>query len=221
LAHLKALTQLLVLGLGDTQVSNVGLMHLKPLTQLRELNIKGTKVTKSGVDEIEVSAEVRYLLEAPLSTKRRWAAKLARDLRARGGRGSGAVVCGAPAPPGGGAGGDGGAGGVDTDLKDDYKIIIMNLIAIKDLKQPRRLKERLQAEKELLLTSDGRPVAVLVNVDATTDPEAMIQAIRDSRSRLALSRVREAARRSGTAHMDMEQIDREIAAARKARRSRR
>lgn len=38
----------------------------------------------------------------------------------------------------------------------------MNLIAIKDLKQPRRLKERLSNEKELLLTSDGKPVAVLV-----------------------------------------------------------
>jgi len=97
----------------------------------------------------------------------------------------------------------------------------MNLIAIKDLKQPRRLKERLLAEKELLLTSDGRPVAVLVNVDATTDPEAMIQAIRDSRSRLALSRIREAAQRSGAGCMDMAEIDREIAAARKARRSRR
>jgi hypothetical protein len=46
----------------------------------------------------------------------------------------------------------------------------MNLIAIKDLKQPRRLKERLLAEKELLLTSDGRPVAVLINVDNAEDP---------------------------------------------------
>ena len=31
----------------------------------------------------------------------------------------------------------------------------MHLIAIKDLKQPRLLKQRLLAEKELLLTSDG------------------------------------------------------------------
>ena len=73
----------------------------------------------------------------------------------------------------------------------------MKLIAIQDLKQPRRLKERLRAEKELLLTSDGRPVAVLVNVEASEDPDTMIQSIRDSRSRLALSRVRESAARSG------------------------
>lgn len=97
----------------------------------------------------------------------------------------------------------------------------MRLIAIKDLKQPRALKQRLKAEKELLLTSDGRPVAVLVNVDDTEDPENVIRAIRDSRSRLALSRIREAARRSGVADMTMEQIDRVIAATRAARRSRR
>ena len=95
----------------------------------------------------------------------------------------------------------------------------MKLIAIQDLKQPRRLKERLLAEKELLLTSDGRPVAVLVNVDAAEDPETIIQSIRDSRSRLALSRVREAAARSGAARLSLAEINREIAATRKARQS--
>jgi hypothetical protein len=98
-------------------------------------------------------------------------------------------------------------------------MIKMKLIAIQDLKQPRRLKERLQAEKELLLTSDGRPVAVLLNVSASEDPETVVQSIRDSRSRLALSRVREEAARSGTARLSLDEINREIAAARKARRS--
>ena len=96
----------------------------------------------------------------------------------------------------------------------------MNLIAIKDLKQPRQLKERLRSEKELLLTSDGRPVAVLVNVDASEDPEAVIQCIRDSRTRLALSRIRQAASRQGTANLTLEQINREIGAERKLRRRR-
>jgi antitoxin (DNA-binding transcriptional repressor) of toxin-antitoxin stability system len=96
----------------------------------------------------------------------------------------------------------------------------MKLIAIKDLKQPRQLKAQLQAEKELLLTSDGRPVAVLVNVEASEDPETVIQSIRDSRSRLALSRIREAASRSGAVNMTLAQINGEIAAARKLRRSR-
>jgi antitoxin (DNA-binding transcriptional repressor) of toxin-antitoxin stability system len=110
---------------------------------------------------------------------------------------------------------------LDITLKGDYKVIIVNLIAIKDLKQPRRLKERLQAEKELLLTCDGRPVAVLVNVDNAEDPESILQSIRDSRSRLALSRIRETARRTGVSRFTPEQIDREIAAARKAHKTRR
>jgi hypothetical protein len=95
----------------------------------------------------------------------------------------------------------------------------MKLIAIQDLKQPRQLKERLRAEKELLLTSDGRPVAVMINVDASEDPETVIQSIRDSRSRLALSRIREEAARSGAARLPLDEINREIAATRKARRS--
>ena len=95
----------------------------------------------------------------------------------------------------------------------------MKLIAIQDLKQPRQLKERLRAEKELLLTSDGRPVAVLLNLDAAEDPETMVQSIRDSRSRLALSRVREAAARSGAARLSLAEINREIAATRKSRQA--
>lgn len=96
----------------------------------------------------------------------------------------------------------------------------MHLIAIKDLKQPRVLKQRLLVERELLLTSDGRPVAVLVDIGPTEDPEAVIQAIRDSRSRMALSQIRDAARRAGTSAMAMRDIDREIASARKARKVR-
>jgi hypothetical protein len=97
----------------------------------------------------------------------------------------------------------------------------MNLIAIKDLKQPRRLKERLSNEKELLLTSDGKPVAVLVEVGPADDPELVIQAVRDSRSRLALARVRESARKAGTSSMSLRDIELEIVAARKERQAHR
>ncbi|MEW5982976.1 MAG: hypothetical protein AB1806_11490 [Acidobacteriota bacterium] len=97
----------------------------------------------------------------------------------------------------------------------------MNLIAITDLKQPRRLKERLREERELLLTSDGRPVAVIAHVGADDDPEVMLRLIREARSRLALTRVREAAAREGTYRLTLEEINREVAAARTQRRRRR
>ena len=97
----------------------------------------------------------------------------------------------------------------------------MNFIAIKDLKQPRRLKERLLNEKELLLTSDGKPVAVLVNVGPMDDPEVVVQAVRDSRSRLALARARASARSAGTNTMGMRDVELEIATARRERGKRR
>jgi hypothetical protein len=60
-----------------------------------------------------------------------------------------------------------------------------------------------------------------VEVGPTDDPEAVIQAVRDSRSRLALARVRESARRAGTSGMSMQDIEKEIAVSRKERRARR
>lgn len=91
----------------------------------------------------------------------------------------------------------------------------MNLIAVKDLKAPKVLRERLRREGELLLTSDGKPMAVLVNVAPTDDPELVMGAIRQARSRLALSRIRDAARHSGAAHLSAGRIEQEIVAVRK------
>lgn len=97
----------------------------------------------------------------------------------------------------------------------------MNLIAIADLKQPRRLKERLREEQELLLTSDGRPVAIVLHVGAGDDPEVLLRSIRDARSRLALSSVRQTAARRGSSLIALAEINREVAAARADRRPRR
>ena len=67
-------------------------------------------------------------------------------------------------------------------------------------------------------SDDGKPVAVLVEVGPADDPELVIQAVRDSRSRLALARVRESARKAGTTKMSLRDIELEITAARKERR---
>jgi hypothetical protein len=103
-------------------------------------------------------------------------------------------------------------------LNRPYKVT-MKLIAFKDLKQPRRLKERLLSEKELLLTSNGRPIAVILNVDDTQDPEVLIRAVRDARSRMALTSIREAAAQGRAAGLTLEDINREIVAYRSERRA--
>jgi hypothetical protein len=96
----------------------------------------------------------------------------------------------------------------------------MKYLAVKDLKSPRVLRERLEQEDELLLTNNGKPMALILHLAATDDPEALLLAAREARSRIALSRIREAARRSGTDRLDAPTIDRLIAKTRAQRRNR-
>jgi hypothetical protein len=94
----------------------------------------------------------------------------------------------------------------------------MNYIAVKDLKKPRAVREMLRREGELLLMNNGRPMAILLDVDERSDPQDMLDAVRDARSRVALTRVREAARKIGSARMSLQAIEREIRLARAQRR---
>ena len=96
----------------------------------------------------------------------------------------------------------------------------MNLLPVNELKSPRKLRARLRRERELLLTTNGKPTAVILSVDPDEDPEDLLNATREARSRLALSRVREAAREAGTNAMSCEQIDALVADVRAKRKSR-
>ena len=94
----------------------------------------------------------------------------------------------------------------------------MDYIAVNELKRPRVVRERLAESEEMLLTSNGRPMAVLLYVHEEDDPEDVLNAARDARSRIALRRIRERARDAGTANMSATEIEDEIAQARRARR---
>lgn len=65
----------------------------------------------------------------------------------------------------------------------------MTYIAVKDLKQGGRLWEKLSAERELVITRDGRPCAILVSVGAD-DVEDSLAAIRRALFSAAVTRVR-------------------------------
>jgi len=97
--------------------------------------------------------------------------------------------------------------------------MIMNFIAVKDLKSPRQVRAQLRREGELLLMNNGKPMALLLDIGPDDDAFAMVESAREARSRLALSRVREAARQSGAAALTPAEIEREITQAR-AERSR-
>lgn len=94
----------------------------------------------------------------------------------------------------------------------------MNLVPVNALKSPRGLRERLTREHELLVTNNGRPMALMLEIREDEDPEVPLRAFREVRGRLALSRIREAAREQGTDGMTLDEINAEIAAVRSERR---
>ncbi len=87
----------------------------------------------------------------------------------------------------------------------------MKMISTHELKRTRQLGEDLRREQDLLVTNNGRPMALMVGLDPDEDPEAALEAIREARSRQALSRVRQAARKSGASDYELDDINQLIA----------
>jgi len=95
----------------------------------------------------------------------------------------------------------------------------MHFIAVKDLKTPRLLRQRLQKEQTVLLTSNGKPMAIMLNVNNDEDPETVLKAVREARGRMALQQIWKAARDKGAARLNQDDINLLIDKTRKARRS--
>ncbi|MDA1087341.1 MAG: hypothetical protein O2901_10035 [Verrucomicrobia bacterium] len=96
----------------------------------------------------------------------------------------------------------------------------MDYIAVNELKRPRVVRERLAAAEEMLLTNNGRPMAVLLYVDDEDDPEDVLMAAREARSQIALRRIRERARETGASKLTTPEIDQLVSEVRQERRAR-
>ena len=94
----------------------------------------------------------------------------------------------------------------------------MNYLAIKDLKAPKLVRETLAEYGTALITNNGKPMALLVDLLEGESAEALSEALRLARARLALSELRAASRRNGTDTLTAGQIDAEILTSRKRRR---
>lgn len=94
----------------------------------------------------------------------------------------------------------------------------MGTVSIRALRnRPGAVQDDLSREGERLLTSNGRPVAVMLPVDGST-LDATLGAIRPARGQLRLRALRRRARERAVSELTQEEIDEEIATARKARR---
>lgn len=89
----------------------------------------------------------------------------------------------------------------------------MSYIAVKDLKKTKMLWELLECEREVVITREGKPAAVMVAVSPDTVEEALSE-IRRALFSAAVSRAR---RRGEKEPLDAEELDEAIRASRQER----
>ena len=94
----------------------------------------------------------------------------------------------------------------------------MKFVTIRDLRsKTAAIRKDLEQEREIVLTANGRPFAVMTPVGSDT-VEDEIRAIRRARAKGAVERIRAQAKARGLDKLTMKEIDTLIAEARRARR---
>ena len=85
----------------------------------------------------------------------------------------------------------------------------MQFVSVRDFRiRPGEVWERLK-EDDLVVTSNGRPIAILTDVDAD-NLEETLGLLRRLRAQMAVSRMRHSAAESGAVHMSTTEIEAEI-----------
>ncbi len=96
----------------------------------------------------------------------------------------------------------------------------MKTLTIRDFRtRPRQAQRTIAEEGEALLTSNGRPVALLLRVDSDSLDETM-ETLRRARALQALREIRRNARNRGLDRLGTREINAIIARSRKDRRRR-
>jgi len=96
----------------------------------------------------------------------------------------------------------------------------MNYLAVKDLKAPLLVRETLATYGTALVTNNGVPMALMVQIGKDENPLELEQAIRLARARLAVSAVRRETRKKQDTCLSMSDVDKEIKAVRTERKAR-
>ncbi len=93
----------------------------------------------------------------------------------------------------------------------------MTFVSIRDMRtRPGEVWQQLQDEGDLIVTSSGRPFALMIAAEGE-DVEALLLALRRARAQLAVSKMRKHAGEAGLDGMTMDDIDVEIRQARSER----
>ncbi len=94
----------------------------------------------------------------------------------------------------------------------------MRFVSVRDLRgKSAQVWAQLKDEKELVITSNGKPIAILSAVQEGRLEESLA-AIRRARFMAAVDAIQQRSLKMGLADMTLEEINAEIAAVRKSRR---
>lgn len=94
----------------------------------------------------------------------------------------------------------------------------MQFISVRDFREKSaKIWDALQKEQELVITSNGKPIAILSNA-SEGDLEETLAAIRKARAQLALTMIQQSSLSAGKDKLSDSEIESEIKAVRKARR---
>ena len=94
----------------------------------------------------------------------------------------------------------------------------MRFVSVRELRgRSAEIWRELSEEREMIITSNGKPIAVLSAISEETFEESL-SAIRRARAIAAVDSMQRASVNAGTDRISLAEIDREIEAARRGRR---
>ncbi len=96
----------------------------------------------------------------------------------------------------------------------------MRFLSVRDLRgKSSQVWKELPEEREMVVTNNGRPVAILSSVDGA-NLEETLSALRQARAASAVASLQRRSVEKGTDKLTLSDINREIKAVRKSRKSR-
>lgn len=94
----------------------------------------------------------------------------------------------------------------------------MKFVTVRDFRiKPGTVWSNLEKKEEVVITSNGKPIALLTGVNDINFDET-VRALRRAKAELAVSRMRQTADKKGLPGLAPKEIDAEIAAVRKKRK---
>ena len=93
----------------------------------------------------------------------------------------------------------------------------MNFFTVRDLRtQPRQIWEKLSEVHELIITNNGKPSALMIEID-DENMDDVLASVRQSMAMRATNKLRLASMKSGNSKMSEQEIEAEIKEVRKER----